>query len=106
MSGIRVVGRRIDDGEFFTDEPMRGDYGRVEVTGQGWRWFVCLPNGVHGVLDPRHVVEETEGGRITVSPSIEHHGQIIVGSPMAGGPPISDSSGWHGFLVDGVWIEA
>lgn len=100
-------GRRVADGDFFEhSEPLPGDYGRVEVTGQGWRWFVCLPNGVQGVLDPAHVVTENDDGTISVSPSVENHGRMIVGGPFATGGPISDpSSYWHGHLVDGVWVS-
>ena len=101
-------GRRVADGDFFLhSEPLPGDYGRVEVTGQGWRWFTCLPNGTLGVLDPAHHVTENDDGTISVAPSIEHEGRIIVGHCLAGGGPISDAaSNWHGYLVDGVWITA
>ncbi len=102
------TGRRIADGDFFQhSEPEPGDYGRVMVTGQGWKWFTCLPNGAVGRLHDNHKVEENEDGTITVTASIEHNGRVYVSKPLQGGGPISDpSSYWHGHLVDGVWIEA
>jgi hypothetical protein len=75
------------------------------VEGQGWRWFVCLPNGVQGVLDPSHVVEENDDGTISVSASIKNKERIMVGSPLTSGPPIF-SPYWHGYLVDGIWSDA
>lgn len=105
----QLTGRRVADGDFFQhSEPEPGDYGRVEVVGKGWRWFVCLPNGIVGQLHDDHVVEENDDGTISVAPSIENRrGVRIVGSPLTSGPPITDPhSYWHGYLVDGQWRDA
>lgn len=75
------------------------------VTDYGFKWFVCLPNGVVGELNPGHLVTENEDGTITVRPSIENKGRLIVGDALTSGAPITDPhSYWHGHLVDGVWI--
>ncbi len=57
----------------------------------GW-WTVTAPNGDACSLDPAvHQVVEHDDGTITVSPSID----------MSRIKP----SGWHGFLVNGVFTR-
>jgi hypothetical protein len=99
-------GRRIPDAEWFDRvgvDLQPGDYGRMWIRHQGWKWFNVLPNGELGQLSDDHVVEHHEDGTITVHASIQ--GRVVDSKHIAGDGPIS-GSGWHGYLERGVWREA
>ena len=76
-----MQGRRIDPLLSVVDmEP--GDYGR-----RGGDWWLCIPTGEFVMLDDRWATVEHDDGTVTVSPSLDVHGQRP----------------WHGFLERGVW---
>lgn len=108
-AGDTTQGRRIPDGQWFARPQEAGDYGAVEVEGQGWRWFNRPPNAKSGdpdnVLNENHVVVIEMDGAITVHASIEN--RVYHSEQIGGSGPISTSSRpWHGHLEHGVWREA
>jgi hypothetical protein len=89
-----LQGRRLPDmGESdipatMYDAIQRGDYVWAPNVG---RWMFRDPVGTLASISPSiHQITEHEDGSITVSPSIQVHGQ----------------SQWHGYLERGVWRTA
>ena len=110
MTGQREpqAGRRIRDGLWFAEPRQAGDYGAVEVAGQGLRWFNRPPNAQPEdpdcVLNEKHVVVTHADGTITVHASIANH--VYDSEAISGGPITAHVRPWHGHLERGVWREA
>ena len=106
MNAASMQGRRIPDGEWFDRPRQAGDYGAMEVVGQGWRWFNRPPNAEPGdpdnVLNENHVVVIEMDGSITVHASIEN--RVYTSDQIGGAGPISSRvRRWHGHLERGFW---
>lgn len=103
----RLKGRRVPDGRWFDHPRSAGDYGLMEVEGQGVRWFNRPPNAEPGdpdhVLNEDHVVVIEVDGTITVNASILN--RVIASEAVGPIGPISSRGPrpWHGWLEHGVW---
>lgn len=104
-----MKGCRIRDGHWFDQPRKAGDYGAVNVEGQGRRWFNRPPNAEPGdpdcVLNENHVVVEHGDGTITVHASILN--RVIDSEAIGGhGPILAKVRPWHGHLERGVWRQS
>jgi hypothetical protein len=89
-----IEGRRVDSLDALERE---GDYCTMQKDGAiSSLWMILPRTGTrgriaavgHGTDEPEWEIDEGEGGRITVKPSIDE-----------------GEGGYHGFLTDGVWSD-